>query len=361
MMDAFSGLSWMAWTWPTAAFFLFILLCFIIMSVWEYYSPGGGPRHGILGLDTTRGDRLFISLLSTAYIMLAWLGFFGATALCSAGDRNPHRDRDFPLGVSCHALPCSRHRSGHDFVAGHRLRRRLHGCASAQQEFPPAFPDARLGRARPGGHLGQACSRPAARPCGKAGISAAAIAAIGITNQRETTLIWDRDDRQADPPRHRLAGPPHRRALPALHTAGHEPGIAAQDRPAARPLFLRHQAGLASSTMSPGARERAERGELCFGTVDSFLLWRLTGGKVHATDATNASRTLLFDIHSGSLRRRAARTLRACRAPCCRRSRTAPRCRHDRARAVRRRRSRSAASPATSRPRPSARPASSPA
>ena len=78
MMDALSGLSWMAWTWPTAAFFLFILLCFIIMSVWEYYSPGGGPRHGILGLDTTRGDRLFISLLSTAYIMLAWLGFFGA-------------------------------------------------------------------------------------------------------------------------------------------------------------------------------------------------------------------------------------------------------------------------------------------
>ena len=67
MMDAFSGLSWMAWTWPTAAFFLFIFLCFIVMSVWEYYSPGGGPRHGILGLDTTRGDRLFISLLGTAY------------------------------------------------------------------------------------------------------------------------------------------------------------------------------------------------------------------------------------------------------------------------------------------------------
>ncbi len=70
--------SWMAWTWPTAAFFAFILLCFVAMSIWEVRSPGGGPRRGILGLDTTRGDRLFISLLGTAYILLAWLGFFGA-------------------------------------------------------------------------------------------------------------------------------------------------------------------------------------------------------------------------------------------------------------------------------------------
>ncbi len=71
------GLSWMAWTWPTAGFFLFILLCLISMGVWEHYSPGGAPRRGILGLDTTRGDRLFISLLGSAFIFLAWLGFFG--------------------------------------------------------------------------------------------------------------------------------------------------------------------------------------------------------------------------------------------------------------------------------------------
>jgi predicted small integral membrane protein len=66
----------MAWTWPTAAFFVFIFLCLAAMSVWEYYSPGGAPRHGVLGLDTTRGDRLFISLLGTAYIFLAWLALF---------------------------------------------------------------------------------------------------------------------------------------------------------------------------------------------------------------------------------------------------------------------------------------------
>jgi predicted small integral membrane protein len=67
----------MAWTWPTAAFFIFIALCLTSMAVWEHYRPGGAPRRGILGLDTTRGDRLFISLLGSAFIFLAWLGFFG--------------------------------------------------------------------------------------------------------------------------------------------------------------------------------------------------------------------------------------------------------------------------------------------
>lgn len=71
------GLSWMAWTWPTAAFFLFIAACLISMSIWEHFSPGGAPRHGVLGLDTTRGDRLFITLLGSAFIFLGWLGLFG--------------------------------------------------------------------------------------------------------------------------------------------------------------------------------------------------------------------------------------------------------------------------------------------
>ncbi len=70
-------LSWMAWTWPTAVFFVFIALALTAMMVWEKYSPGGNPRHGILGLDTTRGDRLFISILGSAIIHLAWLGLFG--------------------------------------------------------------------------------------------------------------------------------------------------------------------------------------------------------------------------------------------------------------------------------------------
>jgi predicted small integral membrane protein len=70
-------LTWMAWTWQTATFFGVILLLLVGMTVWEFASPGGGPRHGILGLDTTRGDRLFLSLLGSAYIHLAWLGLVG--------------------------------------------------------------------------------------------------------------------------------------------------------------------------------------------------------------------------------------------------------------------------------------------
>ncbi len=61
------GLSWMAWTWPTAAFFVVIVLSIVAMGVWERFDPGGNPRRGVFGIDTTRGDRLFIS----------WLGFYG--------------------------------------------------------------------------------------------------------------------------------------------------------------------------------------------------------------------------------------------------------------------------------------------
>ena len=72
------GLSWMAWTWPTASFFIVVVLSIASMGVWERYSPGGNPRRGLFGLDTTRGDRLFISWLGTGFINLGWLAFFGA-------------------------------------------------------------------------------------------------------------------------------------------------------------------------------------------------------------------------------------------------------------------------------------------
>ena len=78
------GLSWMAWTWQTAMFFVFIAATLSAMTVWEWRVPGGAPRRGVLGLDTTRGDRLFISLLGSAYIHLAWLGLFGPPLLLGA-------------------------------------------------------------------------------------------------------------------------------------------------------------------------------------------------------------------------------------------------------------------------------------
>ena len=71
------SLSWMAWTWPTAAFFIVIATLLSSMIIWEKRHPGGAPRRGVFGLDTTRGDRLFISLIGSAIIHLAWLGIIG--------------------------------------------------------------------------------------------------------------------------------------------------------------------------------------------------------------------------------------------------------------------------------------------
>ena len=72
------SLSWMAWTWPTAAFFIAVALSLAVMIVWEILSPGGAPRRGVFGLDTTRGDRLFISWLGAGFINLAYLAAFGS-------------------------------------------------------------------------------------------------------------------------------------------------------------------------------------------------------------------------------------------------------------------------------------------
>ena len=71
------GLSWMAWTWPTTVFFIDLVSSIIAMGLWERLDPGGNPRHGVFGIDTTRGDRLFISWLGSGFIALAWLGFYG--------------------------------------------------------------------------------------------------------------------------------------------------------------------------------------------------------------------------------------------------------------------------------------------
>ena len=71
-------LSWMAWTWPSAAFFATVVISIVTMGVWEKFSPGGNPRRGVFGIDTTRGDRLFISWLGSGFINLGWLAFIGA-------------------------------------------------------------------------------------------------------------------------------------------------------------------------------------------------------------------------------------------------------------------------------------------
>jgi glycerol kinase len=130
------------------------------------------------------------------------------------------------------------------------------------------------------------------------GTTAAEVAGIGITNQRETTLLWDRATGRA---LHRAIVWQDRRT--AAHCArlaadGAAAAITAKTGLLCDPYFSATKLAWLLETI-PGAREAAVRGTLAFGTVDSFLLWRLTGGRVHATDATNACRTMLYDIRRG--------------------------------------------------------------
>jgi glycerol kinase len=132
----------------------------------------------------------------------------------------------------------------------------------------------------------------------KAGVGAKDIAAIGITNQRETTIVWDR---LTGKPIHNAIVWQDRRTAEAcalLRAAGHERVVADKTGLVLDPYFSATKISWLLDNV-PGAREAATRGTLAFGTVDCFLLWRLTGGKVHLTDATNAARTMLFDIVRG--------------------------------------------------------------
>ncbi|QDM18518.1 glycerol kinase GlpK [Tardiphaga sp. vice352] len=177
------------------------------------------------------------------------------------------------------------------------FREDLSIAAVAQQEFPQHFPASGWVEHEPDdiwSSMLQTCREAIA----KAGITARDIAAIGITNQRETTVVWDRSTGQAV---HRAIVWQDRRTAEMcaqLKADGHEPAITGKTGLIIDPYFSGTKVAWILDHV-PGARVRAERGELLFGTVDSYLLWRLTAGRVHATDATNASRTLLFNIHTG--------------------------------------------------------------
>ena len=129
------------------------------------------------------------------------------------------------------------------------------------------------------------------------GVDLNRVAAIGITNQRETVVIWDRAT--GDPVHRAIVWQDRRTAdvCSALKSDGVETQVRERTGLLLDPYFSATKIAWILDNV-PGARERAERGELACGTIDCFLLWRLTGGAVHATDATNASRTLLFDIHA---------------------------------------------------------------
>ena len=139
------------------------------------------------------------------------------------------------------------------------------------------------------------------------------IRAVGITNQRETSVIWER---ATGTPIHRAIVWQDRRTADvcaALKAQGAEAQVRARTGLLLDPYFSGTKVAWLLDHV-PGARSRAEKGELAFGTIDSFLLWRLTGGRVHATDVTNASRTLLFDIHAQAWDEELLRLLRVPRA-----------------------------------------------
>jgi len=174
----------------------------------------------------------------------------------------------------------------------------LRPVASAHEEFPQHYPRPAWVEHDPS-DLWSTVAGTARAVIEKAGILAGDIAAIGITNQRETTLIWDRATGQ---PIHPAIVWQDRRTADtcaALRAAGHEALITARTGLLVDPYFSGTKVGWLLDNVE-GARARARRGELAFGTVDSWLIWNLTGGKVHATDATNASRTLLYNIARGA-------------------------------------------------------------
>jgi glycerol kinase len=169
--------------------------------------------------------------------------------------------------------------------------------ATAQEEFPQHFPNSGWVEHDPA-DLWSTTAGTCRAAIEKAGLGPDDIVAIGITNQRETTLVWDRTTGQ---PIHNAIVWQDRRTADfcrSLREAGDDKVIIERTGLLADPYFSGTKLKWILDHVE-GARDKARRGELLFGTVDSFLIWKLTGGAAHVTDATNAARTMLYDIHKG--------------------------------------------------------------
>jgi len=170
--------------------------------------------------------------------------------------------------------------------------------ASAQQEFPQLFPSPGHVEHDPEA-IWSSQLETARTALQKSGLAAKDIAAIGVTNQRETTILWDR--RTGKPLSNAIVWQSRITAdrCARLKAAGAEDVVRRKTGLVIDAYFSGTKIAYLLDTI-PGARAAAEQGHLAFGTVDTFLLWRLSGGKLHLTDATNASRTMLFNLHTGN-------------------------------------------------------------
>lgn len=169
--------------------------------------------------------------------------------------------------------------------------------ATAQEEFPQHFPRSGWVEHDPG-DLWSTTAGTCRAVIEKAGLRPDDITAIGITNQRETTLVWDA--KTGKPVHNAIVWQDRRTAdfCRALRESGDDKIITERTGLLADPYFSGTKLKWILGNVE-GARERARAGELLFGTVDSYLIWKLTGGARHVTDATNAARTMLYDIHKG--------------------------------------------------------------
>ncbi|UWP91906.1 glycerol kinase GlpK [Aliiroseovarius crassostreae] len=169
--------------------------------------------------------------------------------------------------------------------------------AVAQQEFPQHYPASGWVEHDPA-DLWESTLTTCREALDTAAVPAADVAAIGITNQRETTLVWDRTT--GAPVYNAIVWQDRRTSAlcQTLREDGHEEMVTGRTGLLLDPYFSATKLAWILDNVD-GARARAEAGELLFGTVDCYLIWKLTGGKSHATDATNAARTLLYDIHKG--------------------------------------------------------------
>lgn len=166
--------------------------------------------------------------------------------------------------------------------------------AMAQREFRQIFPNPGWVEHDPN-EIWESQLATAKEALAKAGIGAKDLAALGITNQRETTVVWNR---RSGEPVHNAIVWQDRRTEPicaALREAGHAQRVKQRTGLVIDPYFSGTKLKWILDKVE-GAREAAQRGELAFGTVDSWLVWKLTGGRVHATDVSNASRTMMFDV-----------------------------------------------------------------
>lgn len=169
--------------------------------------------------------------------------------------------------------------------------------SQAQQEFEQLFPHDGWVEHNPE-EIWQSTLKVCRTAMKQLEISAEDISCIGITNQRETTIIWDKNT--GEPIYNAIVWQDRRTAKQCdqMKQKGHEQTVKAKTGLLLDPYFSASKiAWILDNT--PGARHKAERGELLFGTIDTFLLWKLTEGKSHKTDATNASRTLIYNIHTG--------------------------------------------------------------